>query len=387
MKKSLVALAALAATSAFAQVTLSGNIDFANASVSGSQLLARGTTISQTTGTSSTSVLNIRAVEDIGGGMKVTGHYGLDPRSLANDAYAVTNNNSTTADVTTAPGTAKAQANTATGLSRDELFVGIEGAFGNLRLGAPNSIGLNSFQVSSPLGTGVGSSYTGGGTAGTMTNSYVQTRYNRSLRWDSPVINGFQAAILYAPGNDQPAVTTTASGTASSVPVAMLIPNARNGTEFGLRYTNGPLTASYASVEQATQTNGAGWYATGTAGLVKTKVNLINASYNLGATTVYAGWNDGDALASTTTVTATKGQRLAIKQDMGTVVLIAQQSTQTSGTSNTKATVTGLRADYLLSKTAAAYIGYENWDTGAAYGNNLTTGTRKITSIGLRKSF
>jgi len=114
---------------------------------------------------------------------------------------------------------------------------------------------------------------------------------------------------------------------------------------------------------------------------------LINASYNLGATTVYAGWNDGDALASAATATPTKGQRLAIKQDMGTVVLIAQQSTQTSGTANTKATVTGLRADYNLSKTAAAYVGYENWDTGTAYNNTLSTGTRKITSIGLRKSF
>ena len=384
MKKSLVALAALAATSAFAQVTLSGNIDFANSSVSGSQLLARGTTISQTTGTSSTSVLNIRAVEDIGGGMKVTGHYGLDPRSLANDAYAVTNN-TTNLDTTTASATTKvaAPSNTATGLSRDEVFVGIEGAFGNLRLGAPNSIGLNSFQVSSPLGTGVGSSYTGGGTAGTMTNSYVQTRYNRSVRWDSPVMNGFQAAVLYAPGNDQTAVVTSNAG------VALLIPNARTATEFGLRYTNGPLVASYASVEQAAQTNNLGWYGASSsgAGPIKTKVNLINASYNLGATTVYAGWNDGDALASGATATATKGQRLAIKQDMGTVVLIAQQSTQTSGTSNTKATVTGLRADYLLSKTAAAYIGYENWDTGTAYADKLTTGTRKITSIGLRKSF
>jgi len=246
MKKSLVALAALAATSAFAQVTLSGNIDFANASVSGSQLLARGTTISQTTGTSSTSVLNIRAVEDIGGGMKVTGHYGLDPRSLANDAYAVTNNTTNADPALVAPATtfkSPAPSNTATGLSRDELFVGIEGAFGNLRLGSPNSIGLNSFQVSSPLGTGVGSSYTGGGTSGTMTNSYVQTRYSRSVRWDSPVINGFQAAVLYAPGNDQAGVVTSNAG------VALLIPNARTATEFGLRYTNGPLVASYASVE------------------------------------------------------------------------------------------------------------------------------------------
>jgi len=377
MKKSLVALAALAATSAFAQVTLSGNIDFANASVSGTQLLAKGTTISQTVGVSSTSVLNIRAVEDIGGGMKVTGHYGLDPRSLANDSFSVSNNRGANA-VTGALGV------TATGLARDELFVGIEGSFGNLRLGAPNSIGLNSFLVSSALGTGVGSSYTGGGTAGTMTNSYVQTRYSRSVRWDSPVINGFQAALLYAPGNDQDSVAATTAATAGSIS-APLIPNARKATEFGLRYSNGPLTASYASVEQAAQTNATGYYPSGASAAVKTKVNMLNASYNLGATTLYLGWNDGDSLAAAKT--ATKGQRFAIKQDMGTVVLIAQYSTQTSGATDVKATVSGLRADYNFSKTSAAYVGYENWDTGTTYANSLTTGTRKIASVGLRKSF
>ncbi len=376
MKKSLVALAALAATSAFAQVTLSGNIDFANASVSGTQLIAKGTTISQTTGTSSTSVLNIRAVEDIGGGMKVTGHYGLDPRSLANDSFSVSNNRGANAAT-------KALGVTATGLARDEVFVGIEGGFGNLRLGAPNSIGLNSFQVSSPLGTGVGSSYTGGGTAGTMTNSYVQTRYSRSVRWDSPVVNGFQAAVLYAPGNDQDSVAS--SDLTVGAISAPLIPNARKATEFGLRYSNGPLTASYASVEQAAQTNATGYYPSGASAAVKTKVNLLNASYNLGATTLYLGWNDGDSLAAA--ATKTKGQRFAIKQDMGTVVLIAQYSTQTSGATDVKATVSGLRADYNFSKTSAAYVGYENWDTGTNYANSLTTGTRKIASVGLRKSF
>ena len=358
---------------------MSGNIDFANASVSGTQLLAKGTTISQTVGVSSTSVLNIRAVEDIGGGMKVTGHYGLDPRTLANDSFAVSNNRG-------AAGATGALSNTATGLARDELFVGIEGGFGNLRLGAPNSIGLNSFQVSSPLGTGIGSSYTGGGTAGTMTNSYVQTRYSRAVRWDSPVINGFQAAVQYAPGNDQASVAANAvtGGVVTSGTIAApLIPNNRKATEYGVRYANGPLTVSYASVEQAAQTNATGWYPSGASAAVKTKVNMLNASYNLGATTLYAGWNDGDALAAT--LTKTKGQRLAIKHTVGSMDLIAQQSTQT--TTAGKATVTGMRADYNFSKTSAAYVGYENWDTGTAYDSSLTTGTRKIASMGLRKSF
>ncbi len=439
MKKSLVALAALAATSSFAQVTLSGNIDFASASVGGTQAWAKGSTISQTVGVASTSVINIRAVENLGGGLKVTGHYGLDPRTLANDAYAVTSNTgavtnslsqactttlalaAATSSASCTIGSVGGQANTATGLSRDEVFVGIEGGFGNVRLGAPNSIGLNSFQVSSPLGTGIGSAYTAGGTAGTMTNSFVATRYNRSIRWDSPVMSGLTASVLYAPGNDiaktsTPAITSpTTGGITPAVPAANLIPNARKATEFGLRYANGPLTVSYANITQAAQTNATGWYAGGsnTAGK-KTSASVVDASYNLGTTTLYAGWNTGDRLAplgaatltaaDTTKTVESKGSRFAIKQNFGTVDVMAQYTRQealgvtgvsTSGGTTTvdtallKATVLGLRADYNLSKTAAIYAGYEKFDSGAAYAASAfgSTGTRTITSVGLKKSF
>ena len=436
MKKSLVALAALAATSAFAQVTLTGNMDFANANVAGTQLWAKGNTISQTVGVASTSVINIRAEENLGGGVKATAHYGLDPRSLANDSFAVTNNTAIgsnngiqtggtsglhTGTAVTSTAVVGGQSNTATGLARDEVFVGIEGGFGNLRLGAPNSIGLNSFQVSSPLGTGIGSSYTGGGTAGTMTNSYVQTRYNRSMRWDSPVMNGFQAAILYAPGNDIAATTTgftsqsaTTGQISPATPVANLIPNARKGTELGLRYANGPLTVSWANIAQADQLNTTGWYANvaGSTAL-KTSVNLLNASYNFGATTVYAGWNSGSRLApnsaTNTAAVDTKGARVAVKHTSGAFDIMAQYSTQeamgvtgvttstavatlgntSSNTAVLKASVIGFRADYNMSKTAAVYMGYEKYDTGAAYDAKApgTTGDRTIVSVGLKKSF
>jgi len=382
MKKTLVALAALAATSAFAQstVTLSGNLDFAGANISGTQTLAKGSTVSTTVGTSSTSVINIIAEETVTGGFKITAKYGLDPRSLANDSLAVTNNGNSYSS-------GQMVANTATGLARDEAFIGISGGFGNLRLGAPNSIGLNSFQVASPLGTGVGAGYTGGTTAATMTNSFVQTRYSRSVRYDSPSFSGITVSAQFAPGNDATAVVSSGAAT------ALLFPNGRKATEFGLRYDAGPLSVAYAYVAQAAGTLTSGWYGTSTGSsatataYVKTAQNLVNASYNLGATTLYAGWNDGDTLASTTTQTATKGYRAAIKHTMGAVDLMASYMQQTSGTSNVKATLTGLRADYNFSKTAAAYVGYENWDTGATYGSTLTSGTRKIASVGLRKSF
>ena len=269
MKKTLIALAALAATASFAQssVTLSGNLDFGAMSVSGTQAGIKGSTIATSGGaTSSTSVIRIIAVEDLGGGMKATANYALDPRSLANDATANTLNSAT------AP-----TANTNTGLSRDELFVGLSGSFGNIRLGAPNSIGLNAWQPSSSLGTGIGSGYTGRGAATTMTNSFVQTRYSRSVRYDSPVMGGFQVAVLYAAGNDEPANGIT----------ALNIINARQATEFGLRYDNGPLTVAYASVQQGGgQVNKVGWYSGANAAVLqKTAANVLSASFKMGDTT------------------------------------------------------------------------------------------------------
>ncbi len=341
MKKSLIALAALAATASFAQssVTLSGNLDFAAGNVSGN---AKGTTVSTRDVSASTSVINIIAVEDLGGGMKATVKYGLDPRATANDNAALT---------------------------RDETFVGIEGAFGNLRLGSPNSIGLTTFLSASPLGTGIGSGY------GTLVADYSNIRYDRSARYDSPNFAGFTVSALYAPGGDQPAATTPT-----------FIANNNKVTELGLSYANGPLTVGYANISQAALT----YTTAGAVGAVaKTSTNILAASYKMGNTTLSAGWNDGDGKARAATTSDSKGYRVGLRQDIGAIALIASYGQQENkgATSTPKEKVTGLRADYNLSKTAVAYLGYEKYDTGVAAAPSLTTGDRTITSVGLRKSF
>jgi predicted porin len=282
-------------------------------------------------------VINITAVEDLGGGMKATAHYGLDPRALATDGG---------------------------NLGRDELFVGVSGGFGNIRLGAPNSIGLTTFLAASPLGTGIGSGY--GATAG----DYSSVRYSRSARYDSPAFSGVTVSVLYAPGNDQ-AVTT-------GVVPAQLIANARNVTEIGLRYANGPLTVAFANVAQAAQTN--------TAPGAKTSTNILAASYALGATVLSAGWNDGKALAAAATAQKSAGYRLGVAHTMGAITLRASQAEQK--TNLIKETVTGLRADYALSKRSAVYAGYEIWDNKkATMSATVNSGDRKIMSLGVRHAF
>jgi len=390
MKKSLVALAALASVSAFAQssVTLSGNMDVAGVNYGGTQTGAKGTSFTTGAGTSSTSVINIIAVEDLGGGIKVTGKYGIDPRTLTDDSLAVTNNPRTDTTSTNNP-----QATKVTGLSRDEAFIGIEGAFGTIKMGAPNSTSLDTHSASSPAGTGIASGYTYKGDTNSGWNNVAQTRYSRSIKYESPVVNGISAAVVYAPGNDQASV-------AGSTSLANLnVPNARTATELGLKYSNGPLNLAFSNVSQAAQTYATGWYAVGAAstgqtstyGYVATKTNSLGANYNLGATTLYYGYGNGDSIASTTSQTKAKASRLGIKQSFGSIDLIAQYTTVKTTTSalvDQTYKISGFRLDRNLSKTAKVYVGYEYADSGTAVSTSSTSsGTRTTTSIGLQKSF
>ena len=314
----------------------------------------KGTTVSSNIGTSATSAINFNVIEDLGGGMRAQGFYSLDTRTWMNDA--------------------------SNSLGRHEAFVGLSGGFGNLRLGSPNSLTLGTWLTGTPLGTGVGSGY-----APVEFGNTAVPRYNRSVRYDSPNMNGFTVSAIYVPGNDEAA---TASPSWNG------IPNARATTEIGAAYNKGALNISVAhrTVDASTRaasdyelraSHGVIWYGSGAlaseanaaaAGL-KSTWTTVGANYKVGATTLYAGFNDGNA--SGATALETKGQRFAVRHDMGAIALMGQMATQKTNGVETK--VTGLRADYALSKRSAAYVGYENLDTTAA--------TRKIASVGVRHSF
>ena len=386
MKKTLVAIAALASVSAFAQVTITGNLDFAGARVGGTANGQKGTTFSTTTGTGSTSAINIAATENLGGGMKATAFWGLDIRSLSNDSMGVTNVQGSASGET--------YGTTVTGIARHESYVQLDSSIGTLKIGAPNSIGLGVQGDSSPLGTGIGSGYGGIASANGMVNSVVQTRYSRSLRWDSPTVNGITASVIYAPGGDNNEVLTNA-GTANS---ALQIPNARRSNEVGIKYVNGPLTLSAVQVMQAYQTYRTGWYAVdstaaGASSLASlpTRANLFAANYKFGNTQFYVGAGTGSSNQSTTSLTAVNMSRWAIKHSIGALDIMPQYTrvkTTTAAGVATLPTTTGIKLDYNMSKTTVAYFGYENHNTGSALATTGTTsGTRSITSVGLRKSF
>jgi predicted porin len=267
-------------------------------------------------------------------------------------------------------------------MGRDEVFMGLSGGFGNIRLGSPNSLALATWLTGAPLGTGVGSGY-----APVEFGNTAVPRYNRSVRYDTPNMNGLTLSAIYVPGNDE---ATTAS------PALNGIPNSRPTTELGAAYNNGPLNVSlvYRTVDATTRAasdyelrtaNGSVWYGAGSltseansasAG-IKSTWTSIAANYKIGSTTLYAGFNDGKT--STAAASDTKGSRVGVKHDMGAVSLLASYATQKTAGATTN--VTGVRADYALSKRTAAYAGYELLDLKTAGVD------RKIMSLGVRHAF
>jgi predicted porin len=85
--------------------------------------------------------------------------------------------------------------------------------------------------------------------------------------------------------------------------------------------------------------------------------------------------------------TKVEGQRFAIKHTIGSVDLIASQQDIEAKASGKRDKVTGLRADYNLSKTTAVYAGYERVKDGTGLVLASPADTRNLASIGLRKSF
>jgi len=386
MKKTLVALAAIASVSAFAQTTVSitGNLDFAGARFGGTMNGNKGTTFTTGNGTASTSSINFTATEDIGGGNKITAFYGLDPRTFSNDGTTSTNIIGST--------TTGANAVLVTGIGRHEAYVQASGAFGSLKVGAPNAMGLDANGMGQPLGTGVGSGYA------TNTNTLVArsaaARYSRSARFDSPVMNGFSAHLLFAPGGDQANVND-----ASSTYGAFQFPNARRATEAALRYSNGPLNVIAVNIRGAAMTNVAGYYAYSnegvtTSAIAATNYNTVAANYKLGNTTIYAQVGNGGSINSPSTAAALASDKLnryGVKHTMGAVdlaVASTKVATAAAGVAGVVHNVTGFNGTYNLSKTSAVYLGYEKWDSGTvAVTSNTNSGARTITSLGLRKSF
>ena len=379
MKKTLIALAALAATGAFAQssVTISGNIDlaFVNATTADGQ---KFTGIQN--GPTSTSKIIFSGVEDLGGGLKAI--------FRSNSTIAADRGNTFVRQVNPNLGTgASATAATNQGLAfgdRD-LYIGLSGGFGEVRVGRNQSISDDNnnaggnhgsvwtyFMASSSAQAGVNNSF--GGTSPVLG---AAGRIPDSLKYASPVFNGFQVQGLYGFGERD---NLPGEGVVTEAQVSWEQGPARVSYSMG-KIAAAPTDATTFGALAATASQAAlNISAAGT----ESKESRLMASYDFGM----AKLNVGTYSQKVNFAAADKASHITVTAPLGNWTLGATAMTVKDATpaSGQAASITGssFHAGYALSKRTRAYAFVRTMEKTGVSGN---TTNPSGTYIGMNHAF
>jgi len=326
MKKTLIALAALAAGTAFAQssVTLYGRVDMA---------LAKTTNVG--TGLASAynnpTIFGLKGSEDLGGGLKA--NFGLETNSF---------------DSTGAQAAGAAFFGRAT-------WVGLSGNFGDVKLGRKSSLATESQAGFDLEGVSVASAMALAGVSPVVW--YGSSRRSSQITYTTPNLSGFDAALAYINNAD----------------------NGNNGSRTALRanYANGPIAAGFVAESAATSANRtayglAGSYDFGVAKAVIGWDRSENAA--VGALLAAPTTNTGSTFAGQE---AGQGYYLGVAAPLGATTLGAQYA------NNTAVGIKALEvfANYNLSKRTFVYVDAANVTS------NLLSNTVNRYGIGLQTNF
>ena len=404
MKKTLVALAAVSAVSAFADVVITGGFDAGYRSTTAGNAPEKTQKVI-TNNNAYTSQIDFVVTEDLGGGLKAI-------------AYAEADFNPAKPSVANASTTNNGYWYTGQ-FFNSEQYVGITSAsVGTLKIGSPNSEFLANQGKIQPFGTALGGGYSDTfGRMGTVANvgisGYIGNattarviRNERTVKYNSPVFNGAEVVLEWSPGNAQGsggASTSTTTGTSYA--------NNNNAwSATTLNYGNGPLTLTYTTGQISAGANAASGAITAPSTLTASKLTANNSiSYTqyggnylvqpnltayLGFTTTKS--SNTAAGTSSTDVEDSKSANVALKYTQGQVDYLFNRINRTSnmttdyvGAPNGNSTLTGAGVNYNFSKMTSAYVRYEkasNVVTIAGTSAN-TYGAQTITAVGLLVKF
>jgi predicted porin len=317
----LFALAALAVSgAAFAQssVSIIGNADVGLISSTGKKAaFAHG-------GGNSTPAVKFVVVEDLGGGMKAEALYEINPNL------------------------------TSTALGKSEAFVGLNGGFGTVRMGMPNTGLLITQGGRTPFGTALGSNYAAG-SMGLGDDANANTRMNGAVQYRSPAIGGFAVVVDYSP--EVAAVAAVPATAATSTKVETLGTNAVAALEANTIVTlTGAVAGINLSYSNSQNHKGTAFGRTD-----------LSASTKLGAVTLYVGHGKSDAAG------AKAVNNIGAMYPMGAVSLRANMAKQGDDSSTT------FGVQYDLSKRTSVYA---KFDATEKAGKDIDT-----TAFGVRHSF
>jgi predicted porin len=363
MKKSLIALAALAvvsAASAQSSVTLSGLVDF-SAIGNGETTTQVGTAAATTSKTNNTGAqsnmatgqVSFSGTEDLGGGLK---------------ASFVINT-----DITGAKAFA----------TRD-TFVALAGGFGTVRIGRFTPAAAYGFSaLSGHVSVTIGSMYQVGST-GVQTGAITAGSFERNdtnVQYTSPSFSGVTLNANYG-----------TSTTDTSVTLGKL-----EATQTGLSatYANGPLVIAAGINNREVGAEGT---ASASGNKFNGDMNWVAASYNLGAAKLFASHvtreDDTTVAAGTvTTNTDVKVTSYGVAVPMGAYTFNASTYTGKNGvsalaTDDTKLSGSQLSVRYALSKRTYLYALNGTNKIKLDSGNTAGTATKiNATSVGVVHSF
>jgi predicted porin len=347
MKKTLVALAALAATASFAQssVTLFGVADawvgnakgrFNGAARSG--VAGDPSELRLDSGGLSGSRWGLRGSEDLGGGLKA---------NFVIEAGLNIDNG------TSAQGTPGAL------VYGRQSYLGLSGGFGDLRLGrqysaydelrsATSAFGHTSFDATILAGSWaeVGSDYA--------------ARIDNMIRYATPNFGGFSAAVGYGLGENK----NVSGGKAGSV------------TSLHGLYANGPITVGLGYQLEKANT-------VAPAAAVKLTHTMVGGGYDFGAFKLNASINQSKVKNNVKDSEYAIGATLPL----GSFSLGLQYSNakaKFNGTTVEKGSTFAAQGIYALSKRTDTYVGLHNTKVKAG---NVTTDKNNLIAVGVRHRF
>jgi predicted porin len=352
MKKTLIALAAVAATgAAFAQstVTLYGIADIGYATTTSKS--TAGVTTAKTngmvSGVQSGSRWGVRGTEDLGGGLKA--NFNFESAIGANDG---TGNNA---------------------FGRRSV-VELEGGFGKVGLGRDYT---PSFSL-------IGGTDVTGTDAATTSDLYpAGVRADNMFMYTSPSFGGVVAkAGLVSQKSGTPADPAKTNGV--DVSVSYSAGPLMVGAGFGNSKVNTSAVAAVAPVTATSTVNGVLGSAAVAATQTKNSHTVIGATYDLGVAKLFANQIN---YKNKSTNAKSAETNLGVSAPMGAVTLMAgvgMDNDKSAAGAKSKATDYMLGANYSLSKRTNAYARYDVDQTPAVSG---TKAKKTALNVGVRHTF
>jgi predicted porin len=348
MKKSLIALAALAAVgvaSAQSSVTLSGTLDTSFEKSSG------GVPWSFATGRNGVSNITLSGNEDLGGGLKASFYVS----TFFDSTYGGQTSQSTVQTTPTNAQNGGTTSSNTTSLGSNGIFVGLSGDFGKVRVGRPVSILANNSLTANPIlnnqGDVVGFAGVGGFTANNTlyatpgTGSDVHSNFvANGVQYYSPNVNGFTFQLEYAPSEQT---------------------NVRYTAGVGVKYENGPLAVTYTNYRgvgvntTTSATAAAPWIGDNTM-----KINQLGAAYDFGVAKAFltyardTGADPANSIGVGFTQQPYKALLLGVSAPVGASGSVWGQFGQSQSDSfvdTTKGRTYGLGYKYAMSKRTSVY--------------------------------